>query len=304
MKIDVEPAGEAAAFFGKGGWSYLQNDSNRFTDYYSGVLAWSPEQTRQARKIIAERASFLDGMNIRYEKFVVPEKMCLYPEYLPDRLAAVPESAARPAVQLTIKNPSARYLRDYLAIHKPLGLLYYRGDTHPNASGSYLIYKYIALVLRKKFGDDYRRPMKLRQLQATLATHYGDLAKKIPGDEWPDDAKAFSPAGGFEHVINYAVAQPKAQRVENPYQKRFKRPCHATEIPGSPLPKAVVFHDSMAERVNPLLAEQFSRAVFIWHAGEVYRDIILAERPDVVIHIMAERFVTTYPRRRAFHELG
>ena len=47
------------------------------------------------------------------------------------------------------------------------------------------------------------------------------------------------------------------------------------------------------------LAEHFSRTVFVWHLGDVLQKVIEREQPDIVIQIMAERFVWTYPSRAA-----
>ena len=66
-----------------------------------------------------------------------------------------------------------------------------------------------------------------------------------------------------------------------------------TEIAGSSLPRAVVFRDSFASRLVPFLSEHFSRAVYLWQ-NDFDPEIVLRERPDVVIQEIAGRHLYVY----------
>ena len=57
---------------------------------------------------------------------------------------------------------------------------------------------------------------------------------------------------------------------------------------GVALPRAVVFHDSMGEKLRPLLAESFSSIAFRW-VPDFDTATIEAERPDVVLQVFVER---------------
>ena len=61
-----------------------------------------------------------------------------------------------------------------------------------------------------------------------------------------------------------------------------------TEIPGSSLPRAVIFRDSFASALAPFLSEHFSRAVYLWQ-NDFDADIVLQEHPDVVIQEIVGR---------------
>jgi hypothetical protein len=54
------------------------------------------------------------------------------------------------------------------------------------------------------------------------------------------------------------------------------------------LPRAVVYRDSMAVSLIPLLAENFSRSVFV-SSRKLDQALIEREKPDVVIEEMVER---------------
>ena len=59
--------------------------------------------------------------------------------------------------------------------------------------------------------------------------------------------------------------------------------------------RAVIFRDLTLDFCHDLIAQHFSRTVFVWHQGLIYDEVLEAEKPDVVLHIMAERFATSYP---------
>jgi hypothetical protein len=66
-----------------------------------------------------------------------------------------------------------------------------------------------------------------------------------------------------------------------------------TEIPGSPLPRAVVFRDSFASRLVPFLSEHFSRAVYLWQ-NDFDPEIVEKEHPDVVIQEIVSRHLYVF----------
>src|SRR5262249_45298253 len=55
-----------------------------------------------------------------------------------------------------------------------------------------------------------------------------------------------------------------------------------TEIPGSKLPRAIVFRDSFTSLLAPYLSEHFSRAVYLWQNNFDVNEV-LKEHADVVI---------------------
>ena len=66
-----------------------------------------------------------------------------------------------------------------------------------------------------------------------------------------------------------------------------------TEIPGSPLPRAVVFRDSFGSRLVPYLSEHFSRVVYLWQ-NDFDADVVRQEKPDVVIQEIVGRHLYTF----------
>jgi alginate O-acetyltransferase complex protein AlgJ len=66
-----------------------------------------------------------------------------------------------------------------------------------------------------------------------------------------------------------------------------------TEIPGSRLPRALIFRDSFASRLVPFLSEHFSRAVYLWQ-NDFDANAVIKERPDVVIQEIVGRHLYSF----------
>ena len=60
------------------------------------------------------------------------------------------------------------------------------------------------------------------------------------------------------HPRQYVVIEPKGNIVE------AGEPRIVTEIPGSTLPRALVFRDSFTSAHGAVLSEHFSRVVYLW----------------------------------------
>ena len=74
---------------------------------------------------------------------------------------------------------------------------------------------------------------------------------------------------------------------------RPKKAGCVTEIPGSALPRAVIFRDSFASRLVPFLSEHFSRAVYLWQ-NDFDADIVEKEHADVVIQEIVGRHLYNF----------
>ena len=66
-----------------------------------------------------------------------------------------------------------------------------------------------------------------------------------------------------------------------------------TEIPGSTLPRAVVFRDSFTSVLAPFLSEHFSRVVYLWQ-NDFDAEEVLKEHADVVIEEIVGRHLHNF----------
>ena len=157
--------------------------------------------------------------------------------------------------------------------------IYHRTDTHWNDRGALVAYQTIIDAVRRQVPavppawsrDDFE-PVTRELEGMDLAGMIGltrvlrevDLAL-VP--KHPRRARVVEPAG----------AEPMAE------EGRL-----VTEIPGSPLPRAVIFRDSFVSRLVPFLSEHFSRAVYLWQ-NDFDADVVAQEHPDVVIQEIVGR---------------
>jgi hypothetical protein len=65
------------------------------------------------------------------------------------------------------------------------------------------------------------------------------------------------------------------------------------EIPGSTLPRAVIFRDSFFSSVVPFTSEHFSRAVYLWQ-NDFDAEVVQHEHPDVVIQEIVGRHLYNF----------
>lgn len=287
------------------GWLYLVNEESDFVDYAFGNRSWDSENLRKVRKVFDERIAWFEGEGLAYLKFVVPEKMTVYPEYLPKVFSGQRLSETRPAVMLErLEIPQVSYLRDALIDSKSLGRLYFRGDTHTNWLGSFVVYLNVIWRLNAVLGSGRARPpIGLSELKAEIIGYAGDLFVQMTDEQkayftgaWKD----VMPGDFLEHCVRLYLPEFRrsATRLKTPkeYEEGLgDRECFVFSGGNKKLPRAVIFRDSTCDFIVDLLAEHFSRSVFVWYKGVVCKDIIGREEPDVVLHVMAERFVVTYP---------
>jgi hypothetical protein len=298
------------AMLSEQGWVFLINDSNDYLDHALGGHDW-PAFDR-ACETLQGRHARLEERGIGYLKVAVPEKAAVYPQYLPRALAGLPLCETRPAARLAAAGLTCfSYPLPLLQDAGSYGPLYFRGDSHPNWLGAWFLYQHVATLMNARLssgGHKVRAPLSLSELACDAVGYGGDLFGWL-------DAEARAPLAGpwaalnlqpvLEHVLRYrlpedrAGARPAPPGPDYPPRPEGRGP-HRFVHADKTLPRAVIFRDSMTDFMLPLLAEHFSESLFIWQGGQVFEDIIAREAPDIVLHVMAERFLVQYDRSPVF----
>src|SRR4029079_15512949 len=122
-------------------------------------------------------------------------------------------------------------------------------------------------------------PVALPPYVPAVDIYRGDLARLTGDPEWfaePDHAP-----------LGKVLASPQtrcAKRTDAEQNNGFE--CYACDR--AALPRAVMYRDSMALPLVPLVAENFSRSVYVG-SRRLDPAFVLRERPDVVIEEMVER---------------
>lgn len=292
-----------------GGWVFLINDTNDFLSWQFGPKRWTTDEQARVQTILDERADRLSGRF--YQMFICPEKSVVYQEYLPAGLAGMITLEDRPARAMARMRPDiVNYLGERFEALKRLGLLFFRGDTHVNWMGAYHVYREAILALQAR-GAPVGPPLTFNDLQHFIAGMEGDVLIQLPDAvkaQFEVDAALARVGNMLELVISHTLpeARKKARQVPTPegyIPGGGGRETVIMEQDDKTLPKALVFRDSTATLSVELLAQHFSRSVFVWHEGDVIGDLIDREQPDVILHFVAERFLATYPRGIAINRL-
>ncbi|PHY22202.1 hypothetical protein [Caulobacter sp. BP25] len=290
-----------------GGWVFLINDTNDFLSWQFGLKRWSPEERETVEALLADRMTLLGDRH--YQMVICPEKSVVYSEWLPSGLADIAANDERPAtVMASAASGRILYLADRFEQLKRFGLLFFRGDTHVNFLGAYHLYREAILAL-KAGGAPVGDPIAFGQLQHFVAGMEGDIFIQLPEaakDDFEIDASLGRVGNMLEVLMSHTLpeARKRTRRVETPegyIPGGGGRETVIMEHEDPSLPKALVFRDSTATLSIDLLAQHFSRSVYVWHEGDVIGELIDREQPDVILHFVAERFLATYPRAVAIN---
>lgn len=270
---------------GKENWLFLDRDWH-IIEQHRGMRPLDAGHLGAWRASLADRQAWLAARGIPYLLVVVPEKSTLYPEKLPDRLRRVSDETPLDQLvrHMARSGPvSVLDLRAALAGHKSGPLLYERTDSHWSSLGAYVAYREIVTALAERHG--FRLvPQPLGAFRTvTRPGPGGDLARMLALEDVYRDT-----------WVTLVPKEPRRAR-QVPHTLRSGRQVRVFETKDRRLPRAVVFHDSFIEALHPFLSEHFERATysrqFLFSA-----ELVEAERPDVVIQELAERWVVAVPR--------
>ena len=269
---------------GQDGWLF---HGDLYLDYYRAVSPFTPSKLVMWQQLLESRRDWLAARGIPYLLVFVPIKSTMYPEYMPrvyNRLSAESRLDQLKAHLKTHSNLTILDLREPLLAAKSDGQIYYRTDTHWNNRGAYAGYARIMDALsawfpqleaipRSEFREEtFSEPGRNLALMLAMSDYYRDNYS---------DFKLMKPA------LPMKCSEP-ADRGGPPRNVRTGGPDIVYEHPDRKLPRAVMFRDSFATWLIPLLSEHFQRIVFSWQYT-MERELVEREQPDVVIQEMAER---------------
>jgi hypothetical protein len=258
---------------------FLFHRDHEAVEQVTGALTYSPAQLEHWLSTVETRKAWCDAHGIVSRFLIVPEKHVVCADKLPDNIRV---SEERPAAKLM------RAATPFLSGHvlyplEPLQRARARyethcvTDTHWNMFGAFIAYKELMASLA--------RDIDLVQLEETdLApqnqTYVGDLGVRFEPER-------------SETVV--AIARWFGPHCKLSLQNRkFDRGnLQVFTNERANLPTCVLLRDSFAYLLMPLLVESFSRLVAVSSLSMLY-DLVRAERPDVVIVQVAERFLGTY----------
>jgi hypothetical protein len=260
---------------GREGW--LFHTGEKEVEMFAGAEPFTAGGLEDWRRFLEATRDWAARRGASFVVTFVPEKQTVYPELMPDGLT---RSRAASRQDELIEYMKARSdvrlvdLRPALAEAKAAGRIYHRTDTHWNELGVFAAYGALGSELAERHGAT--RPLPATEFEVAPDTYSGDLAGLL----------------GLHGVLK--EERPRL-RPRRPARARIEGECGDTgqcssEIGGASLPRLVMYRDSASSYLVPLLAEHFSRGVYVWDRGWKFSDELLeSERPNVLVLEMVER---------------
>ena len=271
---------------GRDGWFFLGTPEP--VRQARGLARFAPGEIERWQMVLEERRDWLARRGIPYVVAIAPNKHTIYGEFLPAGLPRVHEETQLDALARHLSEHSSVEfidLRGPLLAAKPDQRIYHRTDTHWNDLGAYRAYAEILAAVKRRLPGLEAGPLPVQRRE-----------RSVPG-------LGLVRSVGLENVYREETVElrpvPARARVapehERTYRERERRQRPlAFEVPDPDLPRAVVFRDSFANALIPFLSEHFRRTLYVW-SPDVDPAIVEAERPDVVIQEIAERFLSRAP---------
>lgn len=263
---------------GPRGWLFYIDDGG-LEDFTNQDLL-SEHAIQNWRDTIVRAQRWCRARGIAYAFTILPDKGAIYPELFPRTARRVTRLSRTDQVITAITDTGAAIdVRQALLDEKRRVRVFQKTDTHWNSRGAYIGYRTIIEALRLQVpAIPPARPES--DFTAVTRTIPGmDLAgmmglTRVLGEE---DLRLES-----KQKRQYIVVEPKGNIVE------AGEPRIVTEIPGSTLPRAVVFRDSFTSAMAPYFSEHFSRVVYLWRNDFAVEEIE-KESPDVVLQEIVGR---------------
>jgi hypothetical protein len=276
---------------GRDGWLFLRGDTNDALGQHTGRVVLDREQARRWRRVWRGRARLTRRIGAAHLQLVVPDKEAVYAELYAELLP--------PGAALALRRPVHRLLElaqrlgidlvyplDEMRAEHPAGPMFAKTDSHWTAIGAYVSYLRVCEVLEWR---GVRVPVVTEdKFEWEDFEFAGDLGFK------------FSPPR-LSTGVRARVHDPRARLIaDNRVRVTGRRLVFESDRHAAP--RIVVFGTSSVLRALPFLAETASRLVFV-HTTSVVREVLVEERPDVVIVISAERLLVRPPADRGAGEM-
>jgi len=264
-----------------------------FTTVADSIAVWRgrkpfrPVELDVWQEILAERAAWCEALGAPYLFVIAPNKSTIYPEQMADRLGPMGRTRMDQLAERLAagSGPGLFDLRGVLRAAKERWggePLYFPLGTHWNKRGGVVAAYAILIELAEQVSS----------IEPWPVDGFTFTESDRQGDSWA--SRMYLEDRLHQVNVDWTFPrEPRAREVAHPYTKQVD--ILVTEIDDPTLPTAVVLHDSFGKMLRPLFAEHFRRCVQYW-TSEFPHEVIEAERPDVVIHIMTERgLVAVHP---------
>jgi len=219
---------------------------------------------------------------ILYAWLLAPVKSNVYPEHLPRWMVKRGDQNRLDLFMKRMeKHPDVLILDAIPVLEASKGEhpLYHPDDTHWNLRGVYSIYPWLIQQLQER--EPRLKPLPPERVQlVTVPGAGGNLARFLDMREYYS-----------QDVHTIKIHNPSAKKVTLEHEGLVIPPrvrLDVYERPGASGVSAIVFSDSFGNQLHSLFSETFRRVVFVRGGTYFWKELIEAERPDIVLRVNVE----------------
>ena len=290
--------GNASILIGKDEFLFYDLAGCQTLDYM-GQAPFSAEQLDQWRLFLERRQAYLAARNCRYLFVIAPNSASVYPEKLPDRVAANKGTSRREQLlQYLAAHGSTVRILDLtppLCEAKRAGQVFFTADSHWNGLGYHVAMDCICRRLHEWFPEVRWNPLGTDyQVQTSIApTGLWYMLGCLPGPLPPEPFLVRCKPAVCRRTVGVVPADWPAQLPGTRLDARR----HREERSGTPAGGAgrLLYGQWAQSRRRTAAGRLFPAALFIGNptAARVphgnLESIVYQERPDVVVEEAAER---------------
>lgn len=267
---------------GRDQWVFSATE--RQIDVWRGAAPLTEEELEAWRRALESRRNYLAARGITFLFALTPSKPEIYPEFLPSRLRKAGPTRVEQLVAYLEQHSDVRVLdlRPALLEEKkrdqPGDYTYFPLGVHWNQRGALAATRAIV----ERLAPALPAVATVRDEPVSFVTV--DLA----GDSWAQRLYLEDVLTQTTRIAQFADEPPRElRRLATPVLRNV-----IIEQDDASLPRALVFHDSFAEYMWPLLPRHFSHTRFVWKP-ELDLKLVESEHPDVVMQIFNDRVLVT-----------
>ncbi len=296
---------------GEQGWLFFDAQASLYD--HVGLIKLTENVLPAWKQHLVNKKTWLNSLGIEYLFVPVPNKMTLFPEYLPYRIRKYAGSTM--LEKLLVKLKSGQPYRNFVDLKSVLTAqkntsreklqnslsgnnadtnysniradnLYFYRDSHWTTLGAFLSYQHIVQQLKTHISG-LEPPIRFDQLDPILVDKKGDLARmgSINKTETHHRLTVIDPCSPEEPEIVTSFKETEAYKLKKKTLP-IKRGCKNKTV------RAVVVNDSFGAYLQPFFAESFKEVVFMRSYDLVGMESFLREfQPDIYIDIRSERSV-------------
>ena len=256
---------------GKNDWLFLNKDANCVIDQILGKYVLPRDFYQSYVNLFDFRKYKASEIGYRYFFGIIPNKECVYSEFLPDEIRLSDQRPVFDVLKAASGRVECSYYLDWLVSAARKREIYIKGDTHWNHIGALEAFNFLMISLGLPGIDD-------DEFIETAEIIDGDLTSKI--NSYTKTTVLRPAKREFQLVDRNNVLNIGQRRV---YENKCKT-----------LPRAVLFRDSFSSHQLEMFASRFSRVVCVWQPNIDY-ELVKREAPDFVISQQVERFLVACP---------